>query len=61
MPCQLQWSEAEKSSFNSPFTPALAPPTHPPTTTQWSEAKKSSYVKHAVREYDIHKALAHPR
>ena len=21
----------------------------------WSEAKKASYVKHAVREYDIHK------
>jgi tousled-like kinase len=26
----------------------------------WSEAKKSSYVKHAIREYHIHKSLCHP-
>jgi serine/threonine protein kinase len=25
----------------------------------WSEARKASYVKHAVREYNIHKALRH--
>eukprot|EP00854_Cymbomonas_tetramitiformis_P006920 gene6920-8256_t len=28
--------------------------------TQWSEAKKQNYVKHTVREYNIHKALQHP-
>ena len=26
----------------------------------WSEARKASYVRHAVREYSIHKALRHP-
>ena len=26
----------------------------------WSEPKKQSYVKHAVREYEIHKTLTHP-
>lgn len=25
----------------------------------WSEARKASYVRHAVREYTIHKALHH--
>lgn len=25
----------------------------------WSESRKASYVRHAVREYTIHKALAH--
>lgn len=25
----------------------------------WSEPKKASYVKHAVREYNIHKVLLH--
>ena len=29
-------------------------------TTSWSEAKKSSYVKHATREFNIHKTLQHP-
>ena len=29
-------------------------------TSSWSEAKKSSYVKHATREFDIHKNLQHP-
>ncbi|KAK9790331.1 hypothetical protein WJX73_000944 [Symbiochloris irregularis] len=27
----------------------------------WSESKKASYVKHAIREYNIHRALQHPR
>ena len=27
---------------------------------QWSEEKKQSYIRHAVREYDIHKTLVHP-
>eukprot|EP00963_Diacronema_lutheri_P001023 scaffold64_cov338-Pavlova_lutheri.AAC.81 len=27
---------------------------------QWSESRKQSYVKHAIREYNIHKALHHP-
>ncbi|KAK4780129.1 hypothetical protein SAY87_016235 [Trapa incisa] len=26
---------------------------------QWSEEKKQSYVRHALREYDIHKTLVH--
>eukprot|EP00899_Mesostigma_viride_P015345 jgi/Mesvir1/23811/Mv10623-RA.2 len=26
----------------------------------WSEAKKQSYLRHAMREYQIHKAVAHP-
>ena len=26
----------------------------------WSDVKKQSYVKHAVREYEIHKGLHHP-
>lgn len=26
----------------------------------WSEERKSSYVRHAVREYHIHKAMEHP-
>jgi serine/threonine protein kinase len=30
-------------------------------STQWSEQKKASYVKHAVREYNIHRELSHPR
>jgi serine/threonine protein kinase len=25
----------------------------------WSESRKASYVRHAVREYTIHKALRH--
>lgn len=29
-------------------------------TASWSEAKKSSYVKHATREFNIHKSLQHP-
>ena len=29
-------------------------------TATWSEAKKSSYVKHATREFNIHKSLQHP-
>lgn len=29
--------------------------------TQWPEAKKASYVRHAMREYHIHKELKHPR
>ena len=28
---------------------------------QWSEERKKSYIKHALREYQIHKALNHPR
>lgn len=27
----------------------------------WSEEKKQNFVKHAMREYDIHKTLQHPR
>ena len=27
----------------------------------WSESKKASYVKHAIREYNIHRSLQHPR
>ena len=27
----------------------------------WSEGKKASYVKHAIREYNIHRSLRHPR
>eukprot|EP01087_Luapelamoeba_hula_P017125 TRINITY_DN5377_c0_g1_i1.p1 TRINITY_DN5377_c0_g1~~TRINITY_DN5377_c0_g1_i1.p1 ORF type:complete len:687 (+),score=82.33 TRINITY_DN5377_c0_g1_i1:320-2380(+) len=27
---------------------------------QWSETKKLSYTRHAVREYEIHKGVAHP-
>eukprot|EP00249_Psilotum_nudum_P023657 c28945_g2_i2 orf=650-2620(+) len=27
---------------------------------QWSEEKKQSYIRHAIREYDIHKNLRHP-
>ncbi len=27
----------------------------------WNEAKKASYVRHALREYNIHRGLAHPR
>lgn len=30
-------------------------------TPSWSEAKKSNYVKHATREFNIHKSLQHPR
>ncbi|KAK8931257.1 Serine/threonine-protein kinase TOUSLED [Platanthera zijinensis] len=26
---------------------------------QWSEEKKQSYIRHAIREYDIHKTLVH--
>ncbi|KAH0747612.1 hypothetical protein KY285_009269 [Solanum tuberosum] len=26
---------------------------------QWSEEKKQSYIRHAIREYNIHKTLAH--
>jgi tousled-like kinase len=29
--------------------------------SQWNEAKKQSYVRHAVREYNIHKSLKHRR
>ena len=29
--------------------------------SSWSESKKASYVKHAIREYNIHRALRHPR
>lgn len=29
--------------------------------SSWSEAKKSNYVKHATREFNIHKSLQHPR
>ncbi|GAU14499.1 hypothetical protein TSUD_250410 [Trifolium subterraneum] len=27
---------------------------------QWSEEKKQSYIRHALREYNIHKTLVHP-
>ena len=27
--------------------------------TQWSEEKKQSYIRHAIREYNIHKTLVH--
>eukprot|EP00043_Microstomoeca_roanoka_P018401 m.196520 g.196520 ORF g.196520 m.196520 type:complete len:730 (-) comp16818_c5_seq5:569-2758(-) len=27
----------------------------------WSDAKKANYIKHATREYEIHKDLHHPR
>eukprot|EP00887_Chlorella_sp_A99_P007155 scaffold2.g7155.t1 len=27
----------------------------------WNEVKKASYVKHSMREYNIHKSLRHPR
>ena len=27
----------------------------------WSDAKKMNYTKHATREYNIHRSLAHPR
>ncbi|XP_065053738.1 serine/threonine-protein kinase tousled-like 1 [Rhopilema esculentum] len=27
----------------------------------WKDEKKANYIKHAVREYDIHKSLDHPR
>ncbi|CAM9476142.1 unnamed protein product, partial [Chrysoparadoxa australica] len=27
----------------------------------WSEAKKQSYIKHATREYQIHKIMRHPK
>ncbi len=26
----------------------------------WSHAKKENYIKHATREYEIHKDLHHP-
>lgn len=26
----------------------------------WSEEKKQSYIRHAIREYNIHKTLVHP-
>ena len=26
----------------------------------WSDAKKASYVRHATREFEIHKRLQHP-
>lgn len=26
---------------------------------QWSEDKKQSYIRHAIREYNIHKTLVH--
>jgi tousled-like kinase len=29
--------------------------------TSWSEAKKQSFIKHAAREYQIHKTMRHPR
>lgn len=28
--------------------------------SNWSEARKSAYVRHAVREYNIHKVMDHP-
>ena len=27
----------------------------------WAESKKANYIKHACREYDIHRSLNHPR
>lgn len=27
---------------------------------QWNELKKQSYIRHAIREYNIHKTLVHP-
>ena len=29
--------------------------------SSWGESKKASYVKHAIREYNIHRSLRHPR
>ena len=29
--------------------------------SSWHESKKASYVRHAVREYNIHKSLRHAR
>ncbi|XP_065896668.1 serine/threonine-protein kinase tousled-like 2 isoform X2 [Dysidea avara] len=30
-------------------------------STEWKEDKKANYIKHALREYNIHKKLDHPR
>ncbi|KAI3383308.1 hypothetical protein SNEBB_010498, partial [Seison nebaliae] len=30
-------------------------------TKEWRDEKKVNYIKHALREYDIHKTLDHPR
>jgi len=29
--------------------------------SSWNEAKKASYVRHALREYNIHRGLSHAR
>jgi tousled-like kinase len=29
--------------------------------SQWTEEKKQSYMKHATREYAIHRDMVHPR
>jgi len=29
--------------------------------TQWSDRKKENYIKHAMREYNIHKSVIHPK
>jgi hypothetical protein len=28
---------------------------------EWKDDKKANYIKHALREYNIHKNLQHPR
>lgn len=28
---------------------------------EWKDEKKANYIKHALREYNIHKNLHHPR
>ena len=62
------WSKLERAQLHEArAAPAVRPSSHATLSPlalrllQWSELKKSSYVKHAVREYEIHKALRHPR
>ena len=28
---------------------------------EWKDERKANYIRHAVREYEIHKKLQHPR
>jgi len=30
-------------------------------STSWSDRKKENYIKHAIREYNIHKSVVHPK
>ena len=57
---QSKWWSVADQAFDLDELREVAVKIHQLNST-WNEAKKASYVRHALREYSIHRGLAHPR